>query len=108
MPRSFSSRSRSVSWPVSARMSEVLPWSMCPAVPIMRGMSAVEVDGQVGGVEDAAEIEAKATGVDAADDRGMRGAEAGRDLFGGDRGVLDGERAALERDRRCRAAPHLA
>src|SRR5207247_1352199 len=41
MPRSFSSLRRSVSWPVSARMSEVLPWSMCPAVPMMSGMSAV-------------------------------------------------------------------
>src|SRR5512133_1915692 len=33
MPRSRSSGSRSVSLPVSARTSQVLPWSMCPAVP---------------------------------------------------------------------------
>src|SRR5437763_618895 len=33
MPRAFSSFSRSVSTPVSARTSEVLPWSMWPAVP---------------------------------------------------------------------------
>ena len=33
MPRAFSSGSRSVSTPVSARTSAVLPWSMCPAVP---------------------------------------------------------------------------
>jgi hypothetical protein len=33
MPRRFSSASRSVSTPVSAWTSAVLPWSMCPAVP---------------------------------------------------------------------------
>jgi len=33
MPRRFSSSRRSVSMPVRARTSEVLPWSMCPAVP---------------------------------------------------------------------------
>ena len=33
MPRSFSSFSRSASMPVSALTSDVLPWSMCPAVP---------------------------------------------------------------------------
>ena len=33
MPRRFSSGSRSVSMPVSALTSDVLPWSMCPAVP---------------------------------------------------------------------------
>jgi len=30
--------SRSVSWPVSALMRLVLPWSMWPAVPIMYGI----------------------------------------------------------------------
>jgi len=33
MPRAFSSGRRSVSVPVSALTSEVLPWSMWPAVP---------------------------------------------------------------------------
>ena len=33
MPRAFSSGRRSVSTPVNARMSAVLPWSMWPAVP---------------------------------------------------------------------------
>ena len=33
MPRAFSSGRRSVSMPVSAFTSDVLPWSMCPAVP---------------------------------------------------------------------------
>src|ERR1700742_2488517 len=33
IPRAFSSGSRSVSTPVNARTSAVLPWSMCPAVP---------------------------------------------------------------------------
>src|SRR5947199_6988935 len=35
MPRRFSSSRRSVSMPVRARTSAVLPWSMCPAVPMM-------------------------------------------------------------------------
>src|SRR5918911_943572 len=38
MPRSRSSGSRSVSLPVSARTSHVLPWSMCPAVPTVNAM----------------------------------------------------------------------
>ena len=47
MPRAFSSCSRSASMPVSARTSEVLPWSMWPAVPTImapgsgRGVSAL-------------------------------------------------------------------
>src|SRR5439155_22240856 len=92
MPRSFSSFSRSVSWPVSARMSEVLPWSMCPAVPMMSGMS--EVDGELGGVEDAAQVEQEAAVVDAAQDGRPRGAEAGGDPLGAHLRVLDPERAA--------------
>src|SRR3990172_6420388 len=35
MPRSFSSFRRSVSMPVRALTSVVLPWAMCPAVPTM-------------------------------------------------------------------------
>src|SRR3954470_16272857 len=38
MPRFCSSGSRSVSLPVNARTSQVLPWSMCPAVPTVSGM----------------------------------------------------------------------
>jgi hypothetical protein len=34
IPRSFSSLRRSVSIPVSAFTRAVLPWSMCPAVPM--------------------------------------------------------------------------
>ncbi len=37
MPRFFSTGRRSVSMPVSAMTSDVLPWSMCPAVPITSG-----------------------------------------------------------------------
>src|SRR3954453_2783566 len=36
MPRAFSSGSRSQSMPVRALTRDVLPWSMCPAVPRMR------------------------------------------------------------------------
>src|SRR5438034_2443113 len=39
MPRRCSSGSRSVSLPVSARTSQVLPWSMCPAVPTVSAMA---------------------------------------------------------------------
>ena len=35
IPRFCSSFRRSVSLPVKARIKEVFPWSMCPAVPIM-------------------------------------------------------------------------
>src|SRR6266513_546251 len=38
MPRACSSGRRSVSLPVSARTSHVLPWSMCPAVPTVSGI----------------------------------------------------------------------
>ena len=38
MPRARSSGRRSVSLPVSARTSHVLPWSMWPAVPTVSGM----------------------------------------------------------------------
>jgi hypothetical protein len=38
IPRAFSSGSRSVSTPVNARTSAVLPWSMWPAVPSVSGM----------------------------------------------------------------------
>lgn len=37
MPRSFSSFNLSVSIPVSDLIREVLPWSICPAVPIING-----------------------------------------------------------------------
>src|SRR5207253_8266496 len=39
IPRCCSSGSRSVSLPVSARTSQVLPWSMCPAVPTVSAMA---------------------------------------------------------------------
>ena len=38
MPRRFSSSRRSQSMPVSARTRLVLPWSICPAVPMMTAM----------------------------------------------------------------------
>src|SRR4029077_8395719 len=38
--RRRSSGSRSVSLPVNARTSHVLPWSMCPAVPTVSGTSS--------------------------------------------------------------------
>ena len=47
MPRAFSSGSRSQSMPVSALTSEVLPWSMWPAVPRIRSRGMDEVDLEV-------------------------------------------------------------
>src|SRR3954452_11668096 len=43
IPRSRSSGSRSVSTPVSARTSHVLPWSMWPAVPRTSCVTAVSI-----------------------------------------------------------------
>src|SRR5690606_28263836 len=40
MPRAFSSARRSVSTPVRARTSAVLPWSICPAVPTIIARAA--------------------------------------------------------------------
>ena len=56
MPRAFSSGSRSVSMPVSARTSAVLPWSMWPAVPSVSARAAVTQarDGRVRVAERAA------------------------------------------------------
>ena len=110
MPRSFSSFSRSVSCPVSARTSAVLPWSMWPAVPMIErhGQSrrTVEVDQQVVGVEDAAQVEQEAPVVDAAEDRRARGAEARGDRLGAERRVrrprAPGSAAARPAARRCR------
>src|SRR5262245_22526161 len=44
MPRCFSSGRRSVSTPVSALTSVVLPWSMCPAVPTIIERSGSRAD----------------------------------------------------------------
>ena len=54
MPRACSSGRRSVSTPVSARTSAVLPWSMWPAVPSVRAacafaaVIAIRVDRSIG------------------------------------------------------------
>src|SRR5581483_12296699 len=50
MPRCRSSGSRSVSFPVSARTSHVLPWSIWPAVPTVSGMSAACAGDRGGGL----------------------------------------------------------
>jgi hypothetical protein len=46
MPRSFSSFRRSVSMPERRRTSAVLPWSMCPAVPMTTGRIRSLADGR--------------------------------------------------------------
>src|SRR5919202_5544612 len=94
MPRAFSSGRRSVSTPVNAAISAVLPWSMCPAVPTVsggaapaRGSSATRERVQRrrdrgGGLADllvaeGAGVEQQASLVDAADDRRVAGAPGG-------------------------------
>lgn len=44
-PRSFSSLSRSQSMPVIALMSDVLPWSTWPAVPMTTLFMDITIDG---------------------------------------------------------------
>src|ERR671923_95180 len=48
MPRACSSGSRSVSLPVKARTSHVLPWSMWPAVPTVSGVAPRSAIARVG------------------------------------------------------------
>src|SRR5213082_2822674 len=60
--------------------------------------SLLEVDGELGGVEYAAQVEQEAAVVDAAEDGRARGAEARGDALGAHLRVLDRERAARERD----------
>src|SRR2546427_12216752 len=101
MPRSFSSFRRSVSCPVSARMSDVFPWSMCPAVPMITAIaSGAELDRELGRVEHATQVEKKPALVEAPEDGRTRSTEAGRDPVGGNVGVLDRERPGLEPSRR--------
>ena len=74
MPRAFSSGRRSVSTPVSARTSAVLPWSMWPAVPtIMRrfrtGAAAASWPRKACCVLQAAQVEPQGAVGDAADHR---------------------------------------
>src|SRR5207247_2468808 len=70
--------------------------------------SLLEVDGELGGVEDAAQVEQEAAVVDAAEDGRARGAEARGDALGAHLRVLDRERAAREREGGHGAAPDLA
>src|SRR5438094_4535252 len=70
--------------------------------------SLLEVDGELGGVEDAAQVEQEAAVVDAAEDGRARGAEARGDALGAHLRVLDRERAARERDGGRGSAPDLA
>src|SRR5205809_7056838 len=70
--------------------------------------SLLEVDGELGGVEDAAQVEQEAAVVDAAEDGRARGAEARGDALGAHLRVLDRERAARERDGGHGSAPDLA
>src|SRR5262245_52855345 len=50
MPRAFSSGRRSVSTPVSARTSVVLPWSICPAVPTIMGWRPFDAPNEAKGL----------------------------------------------------------
>ena len=88
MPRAFSSGSRSVSMPVSALTSEVLPWSMWPAVPTT---TCVDADARLSRSASAAQVRPR---------RGSRGPAVEEEAI-----VHD---AAEHRRRRRRAAPRRA
>ena len=86
-----------------------------PVVDVARGAdddghprSVGEVDGELDRVRDRAQVEQEAPVVDAADDGRRRRPEARRDALRRELRMVDRERAALERGRRRRAAPHLA
>src|SRR5437764_6012860 len=108
MPRRFSSGSRSVSLPVSARTSQVLPWSMWPAVPTVSGIEprsppdggdrGCDLAGLV--VRQRAAVEQEAPVANDADDRRLvvaqRRCEGFLDGAGVRRQLGEGERAASD------------
>src|SRR5213596_2189229 len=106
MPRRCSSGSRSVSLPVSALTSHVLPWSMCPAVPTVRGTGS-HLPGPLNCVGDdldlvvaeGAAVEQEAPVADDADYRRLGTPERRREI------LFDGARKARELgQRQCSAA----
>ncbi len=129
MPRSCSSGSRSVSLPVSARTSHVLPWSMWPAVPTVSGTGGAALrprpvrgttagiirrrgraDGLGGlvhfGVGQRAAVQEEPAVADDAEDRRVAGAERRGELLGRARTRSSGaRRAAARRRRRGRPSP---
>ena len=109
MPRARSSGSRSVSFPVSARTSVVLPWSTCPAVPtvsaiVRRGWSAApRPEDGAGDLVDLvrrqrARVQQQAAVAHDPDDRRVAQPELGARL------LLDRARGARELGQRERAA----
>src|SRR5215210_7682962 len=91
MPRRCSSGSRSVSLPVSARTSHVLPWSMCPAVPTVSGIYA-----SCGPGCRSRSAYSSATGARNSALRGIFGPASGRDGGGDLVEVVVAKRAAVE------------
>ena len=84
MPRSFSSFSRSVSMPVSARTSAVLPWSMWPAVPTIMDLRLAaaqrcEVVEEAVFVFEATQVEHQRLILDAPDHRNGQAAQRRRE-----------------------------
>ena len=101
MPRSCSSGSRSVSLPVSARTSHVLPWSMCPAVPTVSGIvarTATRATSSTSSSRERAAVEQQPAVADDADDRRLADAQRRREL------LLERAREARQLGERQRAA----
>src|SRR5215218_1821040 len=110
MPRRCSSSSRSVSVPVIRRTSVVLPWSTCPAVPMVRAIrpSVASPNGGLHGGDDVRSVARKQgprvepdpSLVDPTYDGRVGGAQA----LGQGRGLLppesDGERGDLVQGKR--------
>src|SRR3954453_19840072 len=94
MPRLCSSGKRSVSLPVSALISAVLPWSMWPAVPRVSGASVKRLDYCFGGdaclvIRECARIEQQPAVTGAADDGRIGPAQAPRKLVSAKRTGID-------------------
>src|SRR5215210_1332424 len=114
MPRLCSSSSRSVSVPVIRRTSVVLPWSTCPAVPMVRAIRppVVSPNGGLYGGDDiprvagqqGPRVEPDPSLVDPPDDGRIGGAQAPRKGLGLRPPEADGERGDLVQRQRAAAA----
>src|SRR3954464_6081828 len=112
MPRSCSSGSRSVSLPVSARISAVLPWSTCPAVPSVSGASAKRLDNSRGGearlvVGERPRVEQQPAVASASDDGWIRGSQPSPEFIRTDIAWIHRAHGPIQFEQRKRAATDL-
>src|SRR4051794_34597474 len=112
MPRLCSSGRRSVSLPVSALISAVLPWSMWPAVPSVSGASVKRLDNSVGCdarlvVGERARIQKQPAVTRAADDRRICGTQPARQLVRAELAGIHGTDRTLQLEQRQRPTTDL-